>query len=84
VAEAGDAVRVTPVFREGAPAAEIVAESESLDLLFMGSRGYGPLRAVLLGGVTGAVVRDASCPVLITPRGGTGVEAGAHAVASAA
>lgn len=84
VAEAGDDVRVTPVFREGAPVVELVAETDSLDLLFMGSRGYGPLRAVLLGGVTGAVVREAACPVLITPRTGIGVEAGARAVASAA
>jgi hypothetical protein len=34
-----------------------------------GSRGYGPLRAVLLGGVTHELVRPARCPVLIVPRG---------------
>ena len=49
---------------------EMLAElSEVVDLLVCGSRGYGPVRAVLLGGVTHAVVRKAACPVLIVPRG---------------
>lgn len=39
-----------------------------LDLLFAGSRGYGPLRRALLGSVSGELVRDAGCPVVITPR----------------
>jgi nucleotide-binding universal stress UspA family protein len=37
--------------------------------MIMGSRGYGPLQAVLLGGVTHAVVRKAACPVIVLPRG---------------
>jgi nucleotide-binding universal stress UspA family protein len=39
-----------------------------VDLLVLGSRAYGPARRALVGGVSGAVVRRASCPVLITPR----------------
>ena len=39
-----------------------------VDLLFAGSRGEGPLRRELLGSVSGALVRDADCPVVITPR----------------
>ena len=39
-----------------------------VDVLFAGSRGYGPLRRALLGSVSGALVRDAGCPVVITPR----------------
>jgi nucleotide-binding universal stress UspA family protein len=39
-----------------------------VDLLFAGSRGYGPLRRAMLGSVSGALVRDATCPVVITPR----------------
>jgi nucleotide-binding universal stress UspA family protein len=39
-----------------------------VDLLFAGSRGYGPLRRALLGSVSGALVRDAGCPVVITAR----------------
>ena len=30
---------------------------------------YGPARHVLLGSVTHAVIRDASCPVIVVPRG---------------
>jgi nucleotide-binding universal stress UspA family protein len=41
-----------------------------VDLLVCGSRGYGPVRRVLLGTVSSALVRQASVPVLIVPRGG--------------
>ena len=50
-------------------AAKVLAEaSEQLDLLVLGSRGYGPLHSVLVGGVAGRVVREAACPVLVLPR----------------
>jgi Universal stress protein family len=51
------------------PADGIVAASENLDLLVMGSRAYGPVRAVMLGGVSRQVIARAACPVLILPRG---------------
>jgi hypothetical protein len=35
----------------------------------MGSRGYGPVRAVLLGSVSRRVADEARCPVLVLPRG---------------
>ena len=35
------------------------------DLLVCGSRGYGALRAVALGGVSRALVNEAACPVLV-------------------
>jgi nucleotide-binding universal stress UspA family protein len=47
----------------------LTAYSEHLDLLIMGSRGYGPLRSVLVGGVSGRVMRSAHCPVIVVPRG---------------
>jgi nucleotide-binding universal stress UspA family protein len=40
----------------------------AVDLLFVGSDGYGPLRHALLGNVSGALVRAAGCPVVVTPR----------------
>lgn len=40
-----------------------------LDLLVCGARGYGPLRAVLLGGVSRRVAVEARCPVIVLPRG---------------
>jgi nucleotide-binding universal stress UspA family protein len=51
------------------PADALVRISEHLDLLVCGSRGYGPLRAVLLGGVSRRVVSEARCPVIVLPRG---------------
>jgi nucleotide-binding universal stress UspA family protein len=61
-------VHAEPFFAVG-NAAEILAEaSEQLDLLLVGSRGYGPLHSVVVGGVAGRVVREAACPVIVLPR----------------
>jgi nucleotide-binding universal stress UspA family protein len=43
--------------------------SHEVDLLVCGSRGYGPLGSVLLGGVSRRLVHCAACPVLVVPRG---------------
>jgi nucleotide-binding universal stress UspA family protein len=53
---------------DGDAAEALVAESGALDLLVAGSRGYGPVRAVLLGSVSRALVRGAACPVVVSPR----------------
>ncbi len=53
----------------GDPVADLVKQSEDADLLVLGSRGYGPHRAVLLGGVSGRVMRKSACPVIVVPRG---------------
>jgi nucleotide-binding universal stress UspA family protein len=53
----------------GHPVGDLVRQSEDADLLVLGSRGYGPRRAVLLGGVAGRVVRKAACPVIVVPHG---------------
>ena len=53
----------------GRPAAALAAASEGLGLLVCGSRGYGPLRTLLLGGTSHALVRKAACPVLVVPPG---------------
>ena len=50
------------------PADVLIRVSEHLDLLVCGSRGYGPLRAVLLGGVSRRLAADARCPVVVLPR----------------
>ena len=57
-------------------ARELLArESGELDLLVVGSRGYGPLRAVLLGSVSSALVRSARSPLVVVPRGVSGESA---------
>ena len=66
--------RAEAFFAVGDPAKVLVEASEQLDLLVMGSRGYGPLHAVLVGGVAGRVVRDAACPVIVLPRKARHVE----------
>jgi nucleotide-binding universal stress UspA family protein len=38
-------------------------------LMVVGSRGYGPLRRVMLGSVSTHLVRSAPCPLIVTPRG---------------
>ena len=43
--------------------------SNDVDLLVCGSRGYGPLGSVLLGGVSRRLIHRAACPVIVVPRG---------------
>ncbi len=62
-------VPVEPVVVVGAPERMLAEESEHVDLIVVGSRGYGPHRAVLLGSVSGRLVREAACPVIVVPRG---------------
>jgi nucleotide-binding universal stress UspA family protein len=49
-----------------------MAAERDVDLLVCGSRGYGPVRRVLLGTVSSALVRQASVPTLVVPRAGPG------------
>jgi nucleotide-binding universal stress UspA family protein len=69
IAAVPEDVAATSVQATGDTAELLVANTEKLDVLVMGSRGYGPLHAVLAGGVSGRVVRDAHCPVIVVPRG---------------
>jgi nucleotide-binding universal stress UspA family protein len=55
---------------DGDPSSTLIAESENVDLLVVGSRGYGPVRSVVLGSVSRALARDAVCPVIVAPRPG--------------
>jgi nucleotide-binding universal stress UspA family protein len=49
---------------------EVLADLDvdDVDVLFCGSRGYGPMRRVLLGGVSSRLVRQARSPVVVVPR----------------
>jgi nucleotide-binding universal stress UspA family protein len=54
---------------DGRPAEVLAAESERLDLLVIGSRGYGALRATLAGSVAHELAGTSRCPLLLVPRG---------------
>jgi nucleotide-binding universal stress UspA family protein len=54
----------------GGDVVEALAELDDVDVLFCGSRGYGPARRVLLGGVSTRLVRRAKRPVVVVPRSG--------------
>jgi nucleotide-binding universal stress UspA family protein len=71
LAELPDGVQATGELLYGEVVDELsVVGERGVDLLVCGSRGYGPLRRVLLGTVSSALVRQASVPVLVVPRGG--------------
>jgi nucleotide-binding universal stress UspA family protein len=53
----------------GDPAEVLVDISKGLDVLVSGSRGYGPVRGVLLGSVSLRLTAEAYCPVIVVPRG---------------
>ena len=44
---------------------------DDIDVLVCGSRGYGPVRRVLLGGVSSRLIRRARLPVTVVPRAST-------------
>jgi nucleotide-binding universal stress UspA family protein len=71
LAELPGGVRATGELLYGEVVDELsVVGERGVDLLVCGSRGYGPVRRVLLGTVSSALVRQASIPVLVVPRGG--------------
>jgi nucleotide-binding universal stress UspA family protein len=65
-AGAGLRVELTPL--EGHAADALVGASHELDLLIVGSRGFGPLRRVVLGSVSSRVMWRSACPALVIPR----------------
>jgi nucleotide-binding universal stress UspA family protein len=69
VAELPGELRALPVFEHGDPAEKLLEAAEmGVDLLVLGSRGFGPVMRLLIGSVSSRVIREASCPVLVVPR----------------
>jgi nucleotide-binding universal stress UspA family protein len=66
-----DRVEATAELLEG-DAVDTLAtlDRRDADLLVCGSRAYGPLRRVLLGGVSTHLLRRAALPLLVVPRSG--------------
>jgi nucleotide-binding universal stress UspA family protein len=52
----------------GLAAEELAAFGEEVDLLVVGSRGYGPVRRLVLGSTSEHLARHARCPLLVLPR----------------
>jgi nucleotide-binding universal stress UspA family protein len=66
IAELGDIATGDIAF--GDPARELAFEGNHLDLLVTGSRGYGPIRRLVLGSTSSKLVHEAPCPVLVLTR----------------
>jgi len=49
---------------------DVLAGLDEVDVLICGSRGYGPARRVLLGGVSARLIKRATRPVVVVPRSG--------------
>jgi nucleotide-binding universal stress UspA family protein len=71
VAEIPSDLRALPILERGDPVKKLLDRAgHGLDLLVLGSRGFGPVMRLLIGSVSARVIRKAPCPVLIVPRPG--------------
>jgi nucleotide-binding universal stress UspA family protein len=61
---------VEAVVLRGDPSKKLTEAARDLDLLVTGSRGQGQFGRVLLGSVSGKLMRSAASPVLVVPRAG--------------
>jgi nucleotide-binding universal stress UspA family protein len=52
----------------GLPGEELAAFGEDVDLLVVGSRGYGPVKRLVLGSTSDYLERHARCSLLVLPR----------------
>lgn len=69
LASVDSSLAAEPMRLDGDPAMELRRACErGVDLLVLGSRGYGPLARVLVGSVSRKVIEDAPCPVLAVRR----------------
>ena len=62
------ALAAEPVVIENGVARALETMSSQLDVLVCGSRGYGPVKMVLLGSVSRALSQHSRCPVIVLPR----------------
>jgi nucleotide-binding universal stress UspA family protein len=57
------------LIRKGLPVDEIIglATAENVDLIVMGSHGYGLVKDTLMGGTVRRLVRRSAIPVMVVP-----------------
>lgn len=65
---------VEPHAAYGHPGEELAMYSASLDLLIVGSRGYGPIGRMIHGSTSHQLARTARCPLLVLPRAARAIE----------
>ena len=65
---------VEPHAAYGHPPEELAMYSASLDLLIVGSRGYGPIGRMIHGSTSQQLARTARCPLLVLPRAARAIE----------
>ncbi|HEX2414584.1 MAG TPA: universal stress protein [Thermoleophilaceae bacterium] len=64
-----EGIDVKAIVVDGDPAESLAEVAKTPGtILVVGSRGYGPLRAVLLGSVSRELIRQAPCPLIVQPR----------------
>jgi len=64
-------LRALPILERGDPVQKLLEAAEvGIDLLVLGSRGFGPVMRLLIGSVSSRVIRGAPCPVMVVPRPG--------------
>jgi nucleotide-binding universal stress UspA family protein len=69
VTQLSEELRALPVYERGDPVRKLLEAAEvGVDLLVLGSRGFGPVMRLLIGSVSSRVIREAPCPVLVVPR----------------
>ena len=66
---AGATVDTTTDVTIGEPVKELTDLSETVDLLVVGSRAWGPVRRTVIGSTAAKLMRQAHCPMLVIPRG---------------
>jgi nucleotide-binding universal stress UspA family protein len=76
--------RIERVSAEGSPAWHIAKRAKDLDvdLIVMGTHGYGTFRRMILGSVAIQVLHDVHCPVWTHPAPPETGSAGAHGISS--
>ena len=63
VAALAPELRALPVFERGDPVQKLLEDAEiGVDLLVLGSRGFGPVMRLLIGSVSSRVIREAAMP----------------------
>jgi nucleotide-binding universal stress UspA family protein len=55
----------------GLPGEELAAFSDQVDILLVGSRGYGPVKRLVLGSTSDYLERHSRCSLLVLPRAAT-------------